>query len=240
MIKIAICDDESPELERADGLLKKYANEHLQYELKTYHFTAPLELLTYIAANGGFDMLLLDVYMPGILGTNAARELRDMGDNCQIIFLTTSRDHAVDAFSLNAAHYLVKPYSEKEFFSAIDKVLEKLANKDEVYITVKSTEGISRIDLNKLVYTETENHFQRLYMLDGRTIYVRKSSTEFFELLDKAPRFFKCGNTYIINMDYIVELSSKCIAFSTGSKIPILNRKYSEFKKLYMDYICCR
>jgi len=240
MIRIAVCDDESLELERARNLLKQYENDHLQYEIKTYHFNAPLELLTYIAANGAFDVLLLDVYMPGILGTDAARELRDMGDNCQIIFLTTSRDHAVDAFSLNAAHYLVKPYSEKEFFSALDKVMDKLSKKDEANITVKSTDGIRRVNLNKLVYAETDNHLQRLFLSDGCVLSVRKSSTELFKSLEEDPRFYKCGNTYIINMDYIVELSSKTVSFSTGSKIPILNRKYSEFKKLYMDYVCSR
>ncbi|PKM71536.1 MAG: hypothetical protein CVU91_13360 [Firmicutes bacterium HGW-Firmicutes-16] len=240
MLKIAICDDESQQLERANSLLKQYAFEHPQYEIKIYSFSAPLELLTFVSANGGFDVLLLDVYMPGILGTDAARELRELGDNCQIIFLTTSRDHAVDAFSLNAAHYLVKPYSEKEFFSAVEKVLLNLTKKDEVYITIKSTEGITRVDLNKLVYAETDNHFQKLYVSDGRVVSVRKSSSELFELLEEDSRFYKCGSTYIINMDYIVELSSKHVAFSSGSKIPILSRKYTELKKLYMDYICSR
>lgn len=238
MLKIAICDDELQQLERANSLLKQYAFEHPQHEIKISSFSAPLELLTHVSENGGFDVLLLDVYMPGILGTEAARELRDFGDNCQIIFLTTSRDHAIDAFSLDAAHYLVKPYSENEFYSALEKVMGKLTSKEEVYITVKSTEGISRIDLDKLVYSETENHFQRLNMVDGRTIYVRKSSAEFFELLEEEPRFYKCGSTYIINMDYIVELSSKIVAFSTGSKIPIPSRKYAELKKLYIDYSC--
>lgn len=238
MLKIAICDDEPQELERTKILLKQYANDYLQYEIKACHFTAPLELLTYIAANGGFDILLLDVYMPGILGTEAARELRDLGDNCQIIFLTTSRDHAVDAFSLNAAHYLVKPYSEKEFYSALEKVMGKVTNREEVYITIKSTDGIRRIALKELVYSETENHLQRLYMSDGRTICVRKTSIELFELLEEEMRFYKCGSTYIFNMDYIVELSSKRVVFSTGAKIPIPSRKYAEFKKFYMDYSC--
>ncbi len=238
MISIAICDDEPQELERAKTLLKQYAKDHPQYEIKAYYFNAPLEFLAYIEANGGFDVLLLDVYMDGILGTDAARELRAMGDNCQIIFLTTSRDHAIDAFSLDAAHYLVKPYSEKEFFSALDKVIDKLTKKDEVYITIKSTDGISRVDLNKLVYSETDNHVQKLYFSDGRVISVRKSSSELFELLDKEPRFYKCGSTYIINMDYIVELSSKGVAFSSGARIPILSRKYTELRKLYMDYSC--
>lgn len=240
MISIAICDDELQQIERAKSLLKQYAFEHSQYDIKIHCFSAPLELLSFVAANGGFDLLLVDIYMPGILGTEAARELRAVGDHCQIIFLTSSRDHAIDAFSLDAAHYLVKPYSEKEFFSALDKVMGKLARKDEVYITIKSTDGISRVDLSKLVYSETDNHVQKLYLSDGRVITVRKSSTELFELLEEEPRFYKCGSTYIINLDYIVELSSKGVAFSSGARIPILSRKYMELRKLYMDYSCSR
>ena len=240
MLRIAVCDDMSDERERADNLLKKYACEHPQYGIEIYSFAATLELLSFVSANGGFDLLLLDIYMDGILGTDAARELRDMGDKCQIIFSTTSRDHAIDAFSLDAAHYLVKPYSEKEFFAALNKVIDKLTKKDEVYITIKSTDGISRVDLNKLVYSETDNHVQKLHLSDGSAIRVRKSSTELFELLEEEPRFFKCGRTYIINMDYIVELTSRNVAFSTGAKIPTLSRKYADFKRLYMDYSCSR
>ena len=240
MLRIALCDDMPQELERAGSLLKKYACEHMHYDLKTESFSSPLELLTYVTERGGFDVLLLDIYMPGIIGTEAARELRAMGDKCQIIFLTTSRDHAIDAFSLDAAHYLVKPYSEKEFFSALDKVLNKLSIKDEVYITVKSTEGIRRIDLSSLVYSETDNHVQRLHLSDDSEISVRKSSSELFELLEEEPRFYKCGSTYIINMDYIVELTSRNVVFSTDTKIPILSRKYADFKKRYMDYSCSR
>lgn len=228
------------ELERAGSLLNKYACEHMKYEIKIQFFSAPLELLTHVAEKGSFDVLLLDIYMPGIIGTEAARELRAMGDKCQIIFLTTSRDHAVDAFSLDAAHYLVKPYSEKEFFSALDKAMDKLTKKDEVYITVKSTDGIHRIDLSRLVYSETDNHVQKLHLSDGSVICVRKSSNELFELLDEEPRFYKCGSTYIINMDYIVELTSRNVAFSSGAKIPILSRKYADFKRQYMDYSCSR
>lgn len=238
VIRIGICDDNPQELEQAKSSLRKYDDEHPQYELKTDFFSAPLELLTYIEANGGYDVLLLDIYLPGILGTDAALELRNMGDNCQIIFLTTSRDHAIDAFSLNAAHYIVKPYSEKEFFMALDKVMDNLARMKGASIAVKSTNGICRVDLDQFVYAEANNHLQCIYLSDGRIICVRQSSAEFFKLLDAEPRFYKCGSTYIVNMDYIVELSSKNVTFSIGTKIPILSRKYADFKKRYMDYVC--
>ena len=240
LLRIAICDDMPQELERAGSLLGKYAREHMNDEIKTQSFSSPLELLTHAAEKGGFDVLLLDIYMPGIMGTEAARELRAMGDQCQIVFLTTSRDHAVDAFSLDAAHYLVKPYSDKEFFAALDKVMDILAMKNEAYITLKSTDGIRRIDLGSFVYSETDSHMQKIYLKDSSVIYARKSSTELFELLEAEQRFYKCGSTYIINMDYIVELTSRNVIFSTSTKIPMLSRKYTDFKQRYMDYSCGR
>lgn len=240
MLRLAVCDDMPDELQRADRLLKKYAFEHPQVELKIDFFSAPLELLAHVEEKGGVDVLLLDVYMDGILGTDTARELRAMGDKCEILFLTTSRDHAIDAFSLDAANYLVKPYSEEAFFSALDKAMDKLTRKDALTITIKSMEGIRRVDLNQLVYAEAENHVQKLYLADGRVIRVRKSSGEFFELLEDEPRFYKCGSTYIFNMDYIAALTSRNVTFSTGAEIPILSRKYMELKKLYMDYSCSR
>ena len=240
LLRIAICDDMPQELERAGSLLGKYAREHMNDEIKTQSFSSPLELLTHAAEKGGFDVLLLDIYMPGIMGTEAARELRAMGDQCQIIFLTTSRDHAVDAFSLDAAHYLVKPYSDKEFLAALDKVMDILAMKNEAYITLKSTDGIRRIDLGSFVYSETDSHMQKIYLKDSSVICARKSSTELFELLEAEQRFYKCGSTYIINMDYIVELTSRNVIFSTSTKIPMLSRKYTDFKQRYMDYSCGR
>ena len=240
MIRIAVCDDELQELGRADNLLKKYACEHPEYKIELHSFSAPLEMLAYVERQGGFDVLLLDVYMPGILGTDTARELRNMGDRCQLIFLTTSRDHAVEAFSLNAAHYLLKPYSEKDFFMALDKAIESLSKKDAAFITVKTSDGIRRINLNKFVYSEAENHLQHIYMADGISISTRISSVELFKLLEEEPRFNKCGSAYILNMDYISQIYAQGVVFSTGLKIPIPSRKYAEFKKIYMDYSCSR
>lgn len=238
MIKIAICDDEPKELKRSSLLLKQYIGEHPHLDIMDFSFSAPLDLLSHVEQKNKFDVLLLDVYMPGLLGIEVAQELRDLGDTCQIIFLTTSRDHAVDAFSLNAAHYLVKPYSKDTLFSAIDKAIGNLTKKNGQFITFKSTEGICRVDLEKIVYSESDSHTQRIVLSDGKVVTIRKTSTELFELLVGNQNFYKCGSTYIFNMDFVSELSSKGVVFSTGKKLPILSRKYAEFKKTYMDYCC--
>ena len=85
MLTIAICDDDQKELERTHELLKVFNREHSHLDCTVFTFVAPLELLSHVEAYGGFDIVIFDVYMAGILGTDAARELRQLGDQGEFI-----------------------------------------------------------------------------------------------------------------------------------------------------------
>ena len=74
MIKIGICDDEINIANHVEQLVKTYFDERgLSYSTKV--FNDPLELNTYLDEKGGFDILLLDIYMPMLLGTEIAKTL---------------------------------------------------------------------------------------------------------------------------------------------------------------------
>ena len=72
------------------------------------------------------DMILMDIYMPEKMGIDVAKELRGIGNEAKIIFLTTSREHALDAFGVGAVQYLVKPVWEKELFPVLDRFLKDI------------------------------------------------------------------------------------------------------------------
>ena len=59
-----------------------------------------------------FSAAFLDIYMEGLSGMDAAKELRKTDTDCLLIFTTTSTDHALEGFQVRALHYLVKPFSE--------------------------------------------------------------------------------------------------------------------------------
>lgn len=174
MIRIAICDDDLQEIERAQSLLTRYKQEHPHYEITVVSFSAPFELLSYVEENGGVEIFLLDVYMDGMLGTEVARELRQLDEMGEIIFLTTSRDHAMDAFEVNAAQYLTKPYTESTLFSALDRVLKRLKVERRHIITLKTSEGIVRLFSRDVVFTESgRNNYQILHTIKGEKNEVR-------------------------------------------------------------------
>lgn len=237
MIKIAICDDESQQLVYAQELLMKYASEHPQYEIEASIFTAPLELLTCIAEQGGFDVLLLDVYMAGMLGTDAARELRSLGDNAEIIFLTSSREHAIAAFEVDAAQYLVKPYPAEELFKALDKILLRVVGERRADITLKTPEGITRIALRDVVFTETSrNNYQVIHMIQGKKHEVRMTALELFELLSQNKFIVRCGVSLNLNLKYIRQISKEAITLDTGDRLAYPYRAYQKLKDDFLRF----
>lgn len=237
MISIAICDDESQELERARSYLTRYIKEHPHYEIRIVSFSAPLELLTYVEEHGGFDIFLLDIYMKGILGTDTARQLRQLGDKGEIIFITTSRDHAIDAFEVDAAQYLIKPYTENTLFLALDKVLNRLKLERRYIITLKTSDGIARIFTRNVVFTETgRNNYQIIHTLKGEKIEVRMTTSELFQLLSQNKNFIRCGASIILNLKFIRQIKKDSVILDSGESLYYPYRAYKKIKEDFLNF----
>lgn len=237
MISIAICDDESQELERAHSFITRYIQEHPQYEIIIHSFSASLEMLSYVEEHGGFDIYLLDVYMAGMLGTDAARELRLLDDNGEIIFLTTSRDHAIEAFEVEAAQYLIKPYAEAGIFAALDRVMQRINRERRVIVILKTSDGITRLAIRDVVFTETgRNNYQIIHTIQGKKMEVRMTATEIFELLSQNKFFVRCGSSINLNLKYIRQISKDTITFDTGEHLAYPYRTYQKLKEAFLHF----
>ncbi len=135
---IAICDDETEELNKTEQLLLDYGDKHPDHVFTIKRFENVNDLLQVIKDKSYMpDLLLLDIYMPEMLGTAAANELRDMGSAGRIIFLTSSSEHALDAFRVDALQYLVKPIEKADLFAAIDKYLQTAKDKRKKHLLLK-------------------------------------------------------------------------------------------------------
>jgi len=226
MIKIAICDDNREELSKTRRNCMAYAAKHPEYEITISTFEDAGSVLSYIEIQGGFDIMILDIYMPNLTGMELAGALREREDVCEIIFLTTSTTHAIEAFTLNATHYLLKPYTLVQFDSALSKAFAQLVKRKQAVITLKSPLGIHKVLFTDLLYAETEKHMQIVHLADGPILQVRMTSIELYERLSHDARFFKCGSTYILNLEKIKEVTVRAILLDTNEKLHMLRRQY--------------
>ena len=98
MLKIAFCDDDLEILKELGILLDKYKKERDE-DLTCTVFQSPLELLAAIEKGFSFDILFLDILMPGENGIETAKEIRQYDNNMKIIFLTSSPEFAVQSYT---------------------------------------------------------------------------------------------------------------------------------------------
>lgn len=235
MLRIAICDDEQREIENVKKNVQLYFASYPELSAEVYEYTSAMELLSQIDIQGNFDILLMDIFLPGILGIEAARQLRESGNNCQIIFLTTSRDYAVDAFAVNAVHYIMKPYSVPDFFDAMDKAVGKAAENNKQYLRIINRGNVFAINLKVVLYVESINHSQFIYSINERPIELRMTMSELFETLSHSScDFHRVGKAYIVNLKQIRQLSSKEVIFSGGKRLNVPRGAFNHLKYAFM------
>ena len=152
--RIAVVDD----LERdrawlAEKLADYMARERLEYELTAFAsgeaFSAALE------QGQRFNLVFMDIYMDGITGIEAAQALRARDMDCKLVFLTTSEDFMRQGFSLNSAHYLIKPVKDEDFAQAMANC--RLGRALQVPTLAVTVEGRTlEVDTRQIRYLEVQ------------------------------------------------------------------------------------
>lgn len=235
MIKIAFCDDDMEVLHQMNELLDRYRverNEDITYAA----FQSPFELLTEIEKGIRPDILFLDVVMPGQNGMDVAKEIRQYDTNMKIIFLTSSPEFAVESYSVGAYFYQLKPIWEESFFRLMDSVLAECEKKKKNSLILRSKDGITRIDLQQLEYCEVLGRKLLFHLENGAVLESAGSLDDLAGQLMQYSNFFRPHRSFLVNMEYIQNISSRSIKMVNDAEIPIPHGKCSEIKNTYMEY----
>lgn len=238
MIRIGICDDEQAELQKVRAYVEDWFDSRYAYSISC--FDNPMELMDCIDKKSGFDLLLLDVYMPQLLGTEVAKELRKKGDRSRIVFLTSSRNHAIDAFAVRASDYLLKPIKKDSLISALEEIVPEICQKNGRLFTVKTAEGIVNIEYDRIMYIELSERRLNIYMTDGRlirSIILRGAFEQEISPLIDDDRFVHCQKSYIVNMNYVRIMETDRFRLRDEQLIPVSKRMYQDTKKKYMTFL---
>lgn len=236
MYRIALCDDEQAEVVKTQGMLSNYKKVHPELDFEIGMFSNAEELLLKVQDGYAPDLILMDIYMEGKTGIEAARELHEMGNKSRIIFLTTSEKHAVEAFRVDAAQYLVKPVSEIEIFPLLDKQIEILNEGKQKYVALQMDNKTFRVMVHDIVYCEAQGKRQYLHLTDGTQLCVHMSMAGLEELFLQYEEIIRLGKWYIINMDHVEGLDSQAVQMDNGLKLFLPRGAYQSLKKQYITY----
>lgn len=232
-MRIAVCDDMPGDLEKICSAAELYEKERgVKFVINSY---GSADTFLTAAENGmDFDAVLLDICMPDMSGIEATQKLRSLNMKTDIIFLTTSRDYAVEAFSLSAVHYLIKPFTQEQFAEAMDRIFGK--DKGKNYITVRFEDELHRLDLNEVEFFEIRGHDLFIFMSNGEQFCLRQTMSSIREQIGENTSFACCGASFIVNLGYIKKMNTSLITMQCGARIPVPRRAYTQLEKRYLDY----
>lgn len=228
MISIAVCDDAKIIVDNMETLLKKYSAE-IGEEIRVSKFYLGDSLLDQYKSN--YDIIFLDIKMPGLTGIQTAERIRKKDDKVTIIFLTSLIDNAIEGYKVQAANYIIKPLGYKRLKIELDNWQLKIRDKNEQYITIHNDSGNYKVLLKSIRYIETYNRNLLVHAGKENIICYRKLKDMESELAKYG--FARCHSSFLLNMLYVEKIEKTDIQLFTGERIPVSKTK----KKVFMENI---
>ena len=230
-IKVLIIDDEPLARAELQRLLKKYKQIEVLGEAQ--NIIEGKALVDDLAP----DAIFLDIEMPGGTGLELAEQLKG---EIPIVFCTAYNEFAVDAFSLNAVDYLLKPAAPARLEKAIEKPTSLLSEtentqlEDDFKLMVKFADKMKIILLRDILRFESVGNHAAIYTEFGKS-YIHSSLSKIEAKLDPSV-YLRASRSEIIRLDAVVHLEESInygltATLSNGSEVDISRRQASALKK---------
>lgn len=237
--RIAICDDEDYYCTSLRELVKEFMDEkQVKYEIDIYHDG--------ISLRGGmgkinYDLLFLDVEMPGLAGTATAELIRRKDHEIQIIFVTSYDTFTKEAFDVEAIGYVVKPVDKEKLFRFCERAFAvvKTIGSETVGDTLDLVVEYVPIKIlhSSIFYIRKLRNKICVYTIEGNEYNSYTTLKNVMELLDDN-NFAWVDKGIIANWNYVTDVRKDCVVLKYRDKEEYLEYpkgKFHVLQKLFLQ-----
>ena len=235
-IKIALCDDDARALPVIAGAAESaFSAQGIQTEI--YRFSSGAALLQAMERTH-FNLLLLDIEMPGMDGIAVGKKLRAMEDDTKIVYVSEAETRVFESFQVQPLGFVRK----SNFLNDIAAVVElyvKTSSQEQggEYLELNTRSGLLTLKSKQVRYIEGSRNYQLLYM-DGKKEPIEvKMTMERLEQMAAPYGFIRVHKGYLVNFLYIQRVSTGEVTLLDGTEIPIGRSKVGEVKVKYLTLI---
>lgn len=234
MYHIAVCDDNQEEAHLIGRMTQEIMAQR-EIEAQVDLFFDPESLLDKLQQTQiQYDLFLLDILMEERNGIQLAQALRQRGYRGKLIYITVSRDYAIDGYKVKADDYLLKPVEKDMLDQAIGRVLPRLET-----VLLETTGGMKILRLQQILYAESVGHYVLIQLGDkGEPLRLRATLLQVQQKLG-AEKFVRCHKGYLVNLAQVqeVRVSTSQILLHGGDAIPLGRQYRYEVQKAVVQYV---
>ncbi|WP_166382023.1 LytR/AlgR family response regulator transcription factor [Polaribacter sp. 11A2H] len=190
------------------------------------------------------DILFLDIMLGDGTGFDILEIFPDL--KSKIIFVTASDAFAIKAFKFAAIDYILKPYSDEDLATSIEKAQSQIQpDKEQLHvlqeavtapnnkpskISLHTSEKIIVVNIEDIIRCKSDNNYTTFYFKDSSKILVSKTLKYYADML-KEVGFLRVHQSHLVNTTFIKEFIKSdggYLMLTEGSNIPVSVRKRTE------------
>ena len=231
-ITIAVCDNNEKELQKLIRILNAVCLEtNIPAEIYSFH---SVRAFLNASASCNFTIAFMDIPIDSMSSIKAARSISKRQD-CRFVFTAVSTEHAVEAFALNAAHYLLKPLTKESVSEALRRCIPPDFANPEKVVEIKFNNVLLPIPAEKILYIEVRNKHCTIHT-ETDCFVTRTSLRALYENLD-SNLFIRAQQSFAVNMSFIDSFFYDRIVLRNGKEISLSRNNRAKLKALYQRFL---
>ena len=230
MIQIAIEDDDAVFLAKIEKYVRKYQEEN-NTDIQLTTFSDAKELIE--GYHPVYDIVILDIEMPGMNGMEAAEKIRQTDENVVLMFITNMIQYDIRGYSVGALDFVMKPVNYYTFSLKLTRAIGRI-QKNGKEILLKLQDSVKKVPVDAIYYVEIQNRMLYYHTSEGEYV-VRGTMKNALDMLSPY-HFVKCNHWYIVNLKYVTEVRDNT-AVVAEKELEISQRKKNAFLNALMDYV---
>ncbi|MDE6058616.1 MAG: LytTR family DNA-binding domain-containing protein [Clostridia bacterium] len=231
--RVVIVEDEAVYSDALKDMLVRYEkDQNVSFNITTYR-----NVESFLAEyKNCYDIVFMDIELPGMNGMDGARRLRQIDPVVVLIFITNMAQFAVQGYEVNALDYILKPVTYKNFSLKLERAMNCINKNADKYIVVNGKNGITRMNTSDIIYIEVRGHHLFFHLSGKKEVDVCGALGKLSEELREFG-FAQCNSCFLLNMKYIDVINAMSVVMTDGTELQISKRKRKDFLNEFSAYV---
>ncbi len=235
-LQIAIVDDLEKDRRELRRMLETWIPAHWNEMRADFsEFASARSFLLQGGLSGQYNIVFLDICMEGQNGLEAAAQLRKARVASTIIFMTSEKDYALEAYTVHPFDFLVKPFDQSKI-DALMKDLEQEFIQEENTLEIRVPFGTVHVPVSQIVSVVSRGHTVDFRMENGNVVTSSLTFSEIVNMFQPYKNFLNINRGVLINMDRALFLKDGCIVMSDRQPYPLRVREQASLIRIFTQY----
>lgn len=235
-IKIALCDNDAKLLSVIAGATESILNDHgLRADIQRFQSG---EALLKAMDGTRFEMILLDIDMPGMDGITVGKKIRERKENTQIVYVSEWEGRVFEALMIQPLGFVRKSNFLTDLAAVVELyVNSSVKNLNNEHLELTTRDSLLTVDTKHVRYFEGSRNYQLLYLEDNPKPIEIKMTMSKLEEVTASRGFIRIHKGYLVNYRFIQRIFYEKLVLRDGTELPVGRSKVGEIKAKFLSLL---